>query len=99
MNEPHPGFIGLPTIQEWVSVATKQADITELQHRSPPRSIPFSPSIILPRCRPPNKGPQLRQIIPLPNPKKRNSHRKPHIYTSMENQSMYLGERRCMEME
>lgn len=74
LNEPHPGFIGLPSIYEWVHSYSLPcdmqiaADYSELQHRSPPWSIPFTSTIIRPGRRPPDQGPNLHQIFPISDP-------------------------------
>ena len=57
LNEPHPGFIGLENLSDWVSLSTLLAVsrlISELQHRSPPRPIPLAPTVILPWRRTPD---------------------------------------------
>lgn len=59
MNEPHPGYIGLPTIDEWVSFDCDKL-MAELQHRPASGRVPITIAILRPGCWTPRQRASVR---------------------------------------
>lgn len=72
---------------------------SELQHRPPLGSIPLTATVLRPWRRPPNQNSNLQPILPISNSANLQNPSQRVRSKRMEDQEMYMGEGRGLEME
>jgi hypothetical protein len=93
LNEPHPGYIGLSSINNWVSPTDclelmrrwEGWLISELQHRSSPRRFPITPSRLLPRFGSLHRSAPLHPLFPFSHQDQQTCHGKHQIGVGLDN--------------